>query len=505
MIRMDIKRTDFYNELSQDKQHEYFETKFMRCLPGIDNIYYSVHIRHDENKNSKLSPFFRRVSKLKEQVSKEHQSQLYGHGMYVDYKTYKLHRYCLTCEDLYDVFVIDYLPNEDTPRIIVQVRSYGLWVNGWETMLEMSFECVTKIFAEYDCQIYRVRENRIDYCYHNNLIQSPERIFGDRSLSGSLKTTMQGYQVIGRVNGSNPLLTKDYFALGARKSNYVYIRFYDKALEVVSQGYKGYFFPIWRENGLISAFDEYCLSYAYKEKGGYNAIHRARLQYYVEHGTDTLTRREYELALTDKNMTCQDYKSLADGVVPQITTVFNVEFETKRKFYHLSDAFIQSLPMKPEHEKRGESMKRMYQVLDNRDMFLDFLTDTTVRFIRRNGQYCDWWQRLRDTKTDALPVDERLVRDYSNEMDHEVMKRRFINNVAVNAVYRDNVNTTFIEDISDMLSNINDNDKYNMRLAVEGVNGTDTDYYVNEYTTDYMLKKAVAEKRLRNRKKKADA
>ena len=188
-------------------------------------------------------------------------------------------------------------------------------------------------------------------------------------------------------------------------------------------------------------------------------------------------------------------------MMPEVTTVFNVEYETKRKFYYLSDKFIEGFKI-GKHDDYIPQMERIYKIIDNRDIFLRYLTENVVSFRRKDDEYVDWWRRLRGTKlSDCLNEGRDLLREYAYAMNHEIMKKKFVSNVAVNAVYRDKVETGFIEDISDLLSGINDNDKYNVKLKLECLNGNDEENYTNMYIKDYRYKKDVAEKRMSGKKK----
>ncbi len=503
MVRVDIKRTDFYNELSKEKQREYFETVNCKYLPNVDNIYYTVSIKGDESFNKNLKPLFEKLNELKQEVRQTHEMKLYKWDLYVNVISYSIYKYCLTCTDMYDIFIADYLPNDDTPRIAVQVRSYGLWVEGWEAMLLKSYEQLEFLLFELGCEIREVRENRIDYCYHTNAIKTPEKLFRDRHISDTMKTALTRHHSTGRLSGGRDKLKKDYFALGERKSNYVFVRFYNKALEVVEKGYKGYFLDIWHKAGIISFYDKYCLEYAYKEKN-FERVHRARLKFYVDYGISPNVRREFELILADVNATAKSIKELADAYMPEVTTVFNIELETKRKFYYLSDDVIEALGYVKRSEA-SEGLKRLFKVLDNRGLFLDFLTDNTIKFVKKDGDYCDWWERLRRVKIDGIKPDGKLLRDYSNNLDFDLMRRRFISAVAGNAVYMDNLKTGFKDDLTDLLSLMNDNDKYNVAISYFDADGELKDDFESEMMKDYKSKKDSREKRIRNRKKKADA
>lgn len=508
MIRIDIKRTDFYNEFTKEEQKRFFFQEAQKFLPAIDNIYYTISIKGDFSDNPKIKDLFSVISHIKDISQQTHEVMPFRNDLFVDFKSFKIYKYCLSAPDLYDVFLLDYLPNSETPRILVQIRSYGLWIHGHEKMLNDSFENVKKVLAEYNCEVLKCVENRIDYCYHTNAIKEPEKIFSDRVVCNSMKTTMTRYHVTGRIVKENDksVLLKDYFALGERKSNFVFIRFYNKVLEVIEKGYKAYFFEIWFKNGLISFYDKFCFEYAYKDRN-YNHIHMAKLEFYVLYGKDNKVRLEFKSALENKSLSSKDYKALADSYMPDLTKILNCEFETKRKFYYLSDNFIEGILKVGESTKVSDtSLNRIFKIIDNRLLFLDYLTDSTLKFTKSDGNYVDWWFRLRRLKLDCNKLDSKLIREYSNTIDLDLVKKRFINNVATNAVYlnkdksNDSGNSGFLEDITDILSNLNDNDKYNIILSCYDEVGELSKNFNSDLLENYQIKKAAKEKQTLNRK-----
>ncbi len=495
-IRIDIKRTDFYNELSEVQQRQYFDAKDKNFLPSVDNIYYSLMLSEDCKDNTLLKPLMRQLDFLKSEAMEYHQPQDYSEGLQLDLKSFKMYKYCLTCPDLYDIFILGQFMSDVTPRIVVQIRAYGLWIYGVDKMLADSYNHVLSIFNPYGCTIESCRENRIDYCYHTNAVMNPEKIFSDRSINKHMYTTKERWTQVGRIEHEEGqiFLRKDYFALGNRNTNDVFIRFYNKALEVIEQGYKGFFFEIWLQNGLISFYDRYCFEKAFLERN-FDYVHKAKLQFYVEYGTDKRVKREFELALVDKNTTLREFKRLAILYMPEVTTVMNIEFETKRRFYYFSDAFIDGvLATAPSRDSVPEVLKRLYKILDNRAVFLKYLTKNTVSF---NSA---WWERLRSTKLSGLDINEELVRDYTNKLDYELVKKRFINTVATNAVYNENLESDFLTDISDALSNLNDNHVQEFRVSLS--NGTDVDGLASPLLATYRNRKYSKYQKIKNRIKK---
>jgi hypothetical protein len=140
----------------------------------------------------------------------------------------------------------------------------------------------------------------------------------------------------------------------------------------------------------------------------------------------------------------------------------NIEFETKRKFYYYSDELIDALLKFTPRPGLPQELNRLFRIIDNRSLFLEYMTRETLAFIKERKKdgtviYMPWWERLRNTKLDGITSDTKLLRKYSKDLDEKLIRKRMINNVAVRSVYNGRVNTDFSEDMSDMLSNLNDN------------------------------------------------
>jgi len=482
-IRRDIKDTFFYKELSKDKQKQYFDAKANKFLPAIDNIYYNLFIYGDYNGNSKLEGLFKELEQLKNRVSSEHEPQPFNKNLNLDMGVHSIYKYRLTNSDLYDIFLTDYLPNGDTPRVHVQLNAYGLWTESTEKMLLDSYTEVINIFNPLGCNFSKSIENRIDYAYHTNEIHNPEKIFVENKLVCEMRTTMKRWHKTGRIEREEDRLAlkNDYIALGNRKSNNVFIRIYNKGLEVVDKGYKGFFIEHWYQNGLINFYDKYCLDKAYVEKN-FDYIHKAKLEFYLENGTDNNTKALIKTLLDDHKVTLEQIKETAKALMPQLTTVMNIEYQTMRKFYYPSDDFIDSLLEAKERENASDILERLYKIIDNRKIFTEYLTSTTLSFRKKGSEeYLSWWARLKNTKQDCLITDKELLRQYSRDLDDRMSKLKFINSLATNAIYNNNLNTNIAEDIETMMASLNENDK--------------------QMLYQYSGKKKLKNEKLKNRKK----
>ena len=145
-----------------------------------------------------------------------------------------------------------------------------------------SFEYVKEILYNHGFEIADVRENRIDYAYHTNLLSSPSDYFNKENILAHMKSTMN----IGHVHGDIIIVPYDevfnvrgskvetsYFSLGNRKSNNVFVRVYNKTQEVIEMNYKSFFLDRWLDKKLINRYDHYVYQRAYVYKSYDNDIY----------------------------------------------------------------------------------------------------------------------------------------------------------------------------------------------------------------------------------------
>lgn len=257
----------------------------------------------------------------------------------------------------------------------------------------------------------------------------------------------------------------DYLCLGKR-SDKIFIRIYNKTKEVIEQGYKSFFFYIWFFNGLISRYDLYIYEECYKNKS-WKYVDIARLNFYLEYGYDDSFKDEIK-DLIDCDVPDYDtIKKLADLLTPNINYIYNVEFQTMRKHmknYILYDIFGNS-------KKYDNSIVRIYDLLDSQKMIIDYLTFSVFRLvdydplIHKNKSRCEmvsFWKQLRNVKLIDCNIKSgklKLVRDYSSNLDKNVVKKRVINSISMFSLYNDYLNdNVLIDDVFDFMNSLNDND-----------------------------------------------
>ncbi|MCL2387539.1 MAG: hypothetical protein FWC89_08340 [Defluviitaleaceae bacterium] len=508
-----VPRTGFFQELSKEMQEKYFSVVRDKVLPTIDNLYYSVFIRGDGRDldiMDSIQPLVEGLDITKQAANINHEPVEFSHGLCVTLKSYKFYAYCLTQTDLYDIFLCYTLPNVETPRIVIQLRALGLWTRGVDNILMESYLKVEELLSAYNLKIEKCRESRIDYCYHINGITSPDKIF--KEVGGKMKnlhTNLKDFYLHGDIEHAKDgtIVHKDYICMGSKKSNNVRARVYDKVKEVIEMGYKAFFFDIWAEKGLISYYDKWCMEYAFPYKN-VDYLAKARIAFYVEHASPSTRREEYEKLLNNPNASLADFRTQANEFMPKTTPVLNIEYETKRKFYYYSDKFIETCKIDWSRESvLPEPLKRIYRIVDNKSLYLDYLTKKTLSFYKgkdANGEpkYLAWWERLRNVKLEGLKLNEKMLRDYTHHMDKQAVQKRAINAVASAAVYDDKLESGFVEDMSDFLADISDNNAHKMGLFFTDENGNIVKNVFGELLNMYSVQKAKKEVLLKNRKKK---
>jgi len=458
-IRNDIQRTSFFNELNIDYQKKYFDLSKKKYLHNIDNIYYSCFIEFDSPDNNNIIMLIDKLKELKSVMMTTYEEVPYKYGLVYENKRHATYGLCLTCKDRFDVFFDEYYRNDKTPRVLIKIRSMPLWTEKMMDIIEDTFRTVELVLNDFNLRILGTRENRLDYAYHTNIIQNPRIHFSDINVEDTIVTSMEDYGVRGKIKRqfNKTKLTKDYLCFGSRKSNGVFCRIYNKTREVIENGYKAYFISIWYDKKLINYYDKYCLEYAF-ECTNYDKIHKARLLFYLKYGKNEKLKLDINSLLNYRETTLQDIEKLADSLMPKVTIINNIEFETKRKYYYSSDNHINyCYVINEKHKLVDERLHRLFKIIDNRKEFINNITLNIIRF-EKNQKICYWWSRLRACKIKDINKTNELVREYNKNLNEKIVKRKLINNVATLSVYNKGTEKEFIEDIADVLSNLNDND-----------------------------------------------
>lgn len=517
MIPNTVTRSSIFSEFSEEEVNKYFSLTRAKVLPHIDNLYFNVFLWDDDGKNEngivhlpgKMRDLLEQLAeaKQKKKAAYENDVEIFGLDYYPsNFATFE-HR--LSFSENFDIFISSYIPNSNTPRVHVQIRSRLLVLRGVTNAIMDAYEKVSQILQQFDLQISNIQENRIDYAYHTNIIQNAEAYFKDDHLKKHLKTVFRKGQKVFYINDD---LELSYFALGFRTSNNLFFRCYDKSREVCEKAYKGFFLERWRRHGLISEYDYFCYLEAY-EKASYTlGLLVGRIKWYLKYGKNEALKAR----LADKLRSCYIDNSNSDalrkelkGVLPEVTKIVNCEFETKRKFYI---SFADNLPEALSEDYGGPTvLHSLFNILANREPIHRYLTSKVVSFVEdrqdSESDMLDFWQRIHSCKVGEV-VDTDIVRDYSSLPDLIRAKREFMASTAkLASVFGALDAGSFEEDITDVLSNLNDNHFYGFRASPLGEAAElDPDgYYLVRRRKRKQARHLIDELRMQEEERKAEA
>ena len=465
MIHVTTKDTKIYHEMNEENQNYWFDFKQRKYLHNIDTYYYSIKVNPENYDN-----FIEYLKVKKEEVLNEEYVELHDIGTeyIMNGYSFDMYRYDIELPDQFLIIIADKVPNDDTPEIIVQLRSYYLWMHGPFKAIEKSYEMVTEILDKFDITAFKVKSNRVDYCWHTNYVQDLNTFFNPSNIAQMRVSRLKEFDMHGVFKGDHGT-EFDYLRLGRLKSNNIILRAYLKSKEVVEMGYKPWFFQIWLHHGLINRYDFYVYEECFKKRN-WDHLHKARLEYYLEFGTDTMIKTRIELFFAEEKKTglykYDQVKAFADEITPRVNMIINFEFQTKRKFYS-------NLNYKNTKGRTGLTAE-IFTELDNRRLMLDFLTHDTIRFVKKNQterkerrDYAPFWCGLRRTQIVDAPVPNenlKFFRIYKNTLDRERIKDRAAKSVITYNILKNNTDTTIREDIVDVLTNLNDNDIFRLQM-----------------------------------------
>ncbi len=474
IMDLSVVRSDIASEFTSEQLRSFFSKKEKVVSHHVDSLYYSVYLCDDysNKENEKISELISEIAYLKSLKQRNQMENFDFHGLEVlpfgASVSGGLYGLRLNCPENYDIFISSYLPNDETPRIQVQLRTRYLVLEGLYNAIEKSYKKLVDILWCYGLTVLSVEENRIDYAFHTNVIKKPMEMFSDESLEKHLVTNFrEAWSHKWITTRHKNFFELDYIALGSRKSNNVYFRVYNKGKEVVQENYKGFFFKIWRDRGLISEYDLFCYEEAYRLKSYKTGLNIGRIKWYLEHGNNAELKTELTQLMESCNIKSDNNPHMEkrlQGLLPPVTLIMNIEFETKRKFYLRLSDFYNAFKL-VDDDCEILKLKRLFQVLKSRDIVLKWLTTEEVNFtVNRSdpdSPSMDWWKRIRRAKVDdKVPADVfELWFSYGHNLDYERNKNSLLGKIASVSLLSDAAPTSDIgSDLWNVVSNLNDND-----------------------------------------------
>lgn len=476
-------RAEIFNEFTDVEKKDYFNLTEKKFYAEIDNFYFSIFL-DEEFCSSGIERFIYDLEKLRECFDFKSDENLDFYGFDYFPFGYKCFNNRLSIPELYDVFVCSSLPNDKTPRILIQLRSRYLWLYNTRVCIKEAYNAILNVLQDYNISVLRVQENRVDYAHHNNAIQNPEKFFELSNMRKHCKTSARIFNQVGNPQNN---WTPDYLSVGSRNSRSVFFRIYNKTREVVEQNYKAFFIELWFKNGLINSYDKYCLEYAFRVKSYDVGILCGQLHWYIEFGKDEKRKKYfkwlYEKYFSDNVNTAQLRKNVRKylethisyddinyvrkklvNVLPPVTIITNIEFETHRDFYRFFNKSLLKI-----NNKSDDILSRVYQIYGCRKAFVNYMSSygSVVSFVKDskiqkkkfdNSMYLSFWKRLRSANWNTKYTPD-LLRSYERYMDIERAKRRIVSDAAVLSIHKNGLNyNDTTTDFADVFSLLNDND-----------------------------------------------
>lgn len=468
MLHYAHKNTLIYNELDDDNNKYWFDFKRQKYLHNIDTYYYSCCIDFDNSENVK--GFFDILKEDKKRVTEgkdELKTSQFGTQYICNGYSFGLYKYDIELPDQYLILIADNLPTIETPNIIIQLRSYYLWLHGIVKALEYSYKDLQSILEQCGVKVKNVKSNRIDFAWHTNYVQDTELFFNPKNIAQMRVSRLQDFDMHGKFVGEEGI-EFDYLRMGRLTSNNIIFRAYLKSKEVVEMSYKPWFFKIWLFHGLISRYDLYVYEECFKQ-GSWEYLNKARLKFYYDYGQDMQIKNRIAGYLNEQKGTkinnYDDLVKFADELTPKVNLILNFEYQTKRKFFSSID-FIN-------YRARAGELAEVLTELDYRKLIIDYLTNETLRFVEKNKDtnksrrdFAPFWKRLRNTRLvdTIIPPDSiKLVREYSQNLNKELVKLNAGRAISTFNVYNNRVGTSLYEDIADFIACLNDNDMYKLK------------------------------------------
>ncbi|ONI46238.1 hypothetical protein AN642_00720 [Epulopiscium sp. SCG-B10WGA-EpuloA2] len=278
------------------------------------------------------------------------------------------------------------------------------------------------------------------------------------------------WQKIGYFKGSDEDILSTVY-IGNRSGKDVFLRFYDKTEEVLSMGYKQFFYEIWHEQGLISLYDKIVYEDSFVNSKDIMHTYISRLKFYFDYGINKEFKSMCKYYIDNKlKVDFDEIIELADKLTPKLTVIVNCEYETQRKFYKSLEEFVKnnlitSCPAE-------DVLYNCFNILDNQSVILNYLTSKTFRLVKRSGNkrktdcdYSSFWKILRKVAIDnKLCV--KLVRDYQRQVDIERIENDILKKIATRSILADGMSSNdsnIFDDTEDFLSIVSENyfEKYN--------------------------------------------
>ncbi|ONI42171.1 hypothetical protein AN639_02130 [Candidatus Epulonipiscium fishelsonii] len=419
MVLERCKKNVIYKEFNDADRIKYFDLTSNKVLPRIDTIVINVYLDdYDSTLSRRFVSFLDDCKELASSCKKRYYIDAFGCyclGSGISMYPYILSK--LNNDTQSEEFKIMFMKtqfNLDAPPCQVIFSSQYLWSVGYEVAMESAIDFLSYILDGI-C-IVDTSISRVDYAFHTNYIKDIDNYFS--SLNERQVSRFNCFQKWGTFEGSGKDKT-NMVSFGKRSGKNVYLRIYDKTEEIISSGKKPFFFEVWYANKMISLYDKFVYEDTFKSGKSFSYTYISRLKFYLEFGSDDDLKKECRFYIENiGKLNFDKIIDFANSITPKITAIVNVEYETRRKFYHSIADFMTRMEC-----NRLGVLKECFLVLDNCDVIINYLTSTTFRLVKRDGNKlkkdCDYdafWKILRKASLDCKKYDS-VIRVYSHNFD----------------------------------------------------------------------------------------
>ena len=187
-----------FHELTLEEYENYFSFRRDSFMHNIDTFYYSVKFKNDFRLKTndinvlKLRKYFKLKYDYMADGSDAGSCDFYlkelDRRLILRPVTFsRFYSICLSYPEYFDIFLASVVPKAAdggesvTCECIVQLRSYMLWQYGVRDSFENSYQYIKAIVHFFGLEIDYVQENRVDYCWHTNYLNNPEKFFAPDS------------------------------------------------------------------------------------------------------------------------------------------------------------------------------------------------------------------------------------------------------------------------------------------------------------------------------------
>lgn len=459
MIRTADKRNLIYKELDEENRKYWFDISEEKVLHNIDSLYFNIYVQEPVLDKS----FVALLDSLKDMAELE--------PYYVSEWDVQVHKYAikgfdfaLEKADNFHIFFKRSRKGSSFPVCRVQLSSALLWEVGEYEAIKKGYEYALRIMDGYYTPM-DIKETRIDYAYHTNYLRNIGKFVNAENINKVQVSRFKKAFIVADLSVDDEMALETV-CLGSRSSKSVYVRIYDKTREVIENGYKAFFYPIWLENKLISKYDLYCYEIAYKKRS-MKWLTMARLEFYLEHGSDANLKSRCNNILSEyEKLERVDLERFANSITPKPTMIVNIEFETGVNFY---DSLKDEILLLPLHTKIDNfAFSRVFRLLDHKASILSLLNSNVFRIVdindtvhkrKREKDLHPLWKKIQELKIESKSKEVALIRKYNRSLNAEALRGRIVNAISTLSFYENDDNDyNLFDDTCDFMSSISENE-----------------------------------------------